>query len=134
MSISIDHELNECRVQSDQYHQRFETKSGPHFKALLGIGSETATETYPGLSSLPLPHGHHNWYAFREDGADAMSLYFCPPPFVQSFRVDDRRTLKFFDELFREGDGYTVRDSELEAARQERRDQANAVEAAFDRR
>ena len=134
MSISIDHELKECRCRSDQYHQRFETKSGPHFKPLLGICGETATETYPGLAALPLPHGHHNWYAFREEGADEMSLYLCPPPFLQSFKVDDRRTLKFFDDLFREGDGYIERQSERLAAEAVRRDHDEAVAEAFARR
>lgn len=134
MGITIDAELNDCRAMSDQWHQRFDTKSGPHFRPLLGIGKERAEETYPGLTSLPLPHGHHEWFAFREDGAESMTLYFCPPPLIATFRCDDRRVWRFFDQLFREGGGYLPLPAEKQAAEDEQRDHDQAVEDAFARR
>lgn len=119
MAFRFQSSVELCQAMVDRWHQRFETRVNGHVPPLLGVGDQWPAETYPGLSSLRIPSGHSVWYVFREHGDEQPTVIFCPAPWHNCYVEEEPRIIKFFVNLFNEGNGDHLMIREIEAGQAE---------------
>jgi len=104
MTFSLLDGIRKCRVARDQWHQRFETRSNPHYDNVIGVGDEWPKDnTYPGLQSIQLPRGHVTWLVFRQPGETCPTILMYPAPGDVPYAVIEPSLIKFFGDLFNRG-------------------------------